>query len=127
MHLPYHLRVGTFVTLASGMPYDITTGFDNNGDSVANDRPTGSSRNAGFGPGLARVDLRLTKAFKGPRLLNRKQDHQAQNLEISVDFFNLFNRTNFSNFVGAQSSPFFGQANAAQQARTIQVSGRYRF
>jgi hypothetical protein len=127
MELPWSFRVGTFVTLASGMPYDITTGFDNNGDSVANDRPTGVRRNAGFGPGLARVDLRITKAFKVPRLLYRKQDHQAQNLEFSVDFFNVFNRVNFNNFIGVQSSPFFGRANSAQQARTIQLSGRYRF
>ncbi len=127
LDLPWGIRLGTFTTLASGMPYDITTGFDNNGDSVANDRPSGVRRNAGNGPNLARVDLRFTKALKAPRLLDRKRDHQSQNLEINIDFFNLLNRTNFNNFIGAQSSPFFGKANSAQAARAIQLSARYRF
>ena len=125
--LPWRVRLGTFSTFASGMPFDITTGFDNNSDSIANDRPAGIRRNSGKGPNLARVDLRFTKAFKMPRLLDRQRDHQSQNLDINVDFFNVFNRTNFNNFIGAQSSPFFGKANSAQAARAIQLSARYRF
>ena len=127
VELPANIRVGTFVTIASGVPYNLTTGFDNNGDSLANDRPFGVARNAGFGPGLARVDLRITKSFKVPRLFYPHQEHQGQNLEISLDIFNLLNTTNFNNFIGVQTSPFFGRANSAQLPRTIQLSGRYRF
>jgi len=39
----------------------------------------------------------------------------------------LFNRVNFENYIGVQSSPFFGRANAARQDRTIQFSTRYKF
>jgi carboxypeptidase family protein len=120
-------RLGTFVTLGSGEPYNITTGRDDNGDSVANDRPAGVTRNTGDGPGLAQVDLRVTKLFRAPRLVDRRRDPTSNNLEFSADFFNLFNRVNFENFIGVQSSPFFGRANGARQARTIQLSTRYKF
>ncbi|MFN7943969.1 MAG: TonB-dependent receptor [Blastocatellia bacterium] len=124
---PFGFRLGSFVNLASSLPYNITTGFDDNGDTVANDRPAGGTRNTGNGPGFARVDLRVTRAFKVPRLPGRRRDSSSRNLEFSVDFFNLFNRVNYENYVGAQSSPFFGRAVAAHQARTMQFSARYRF
>ena len=95
--------------------------------SVANDRPAGVTRNTGDGPGLAQVDLRVTKLFRAPRLVDRRRDPASNNLEFSADFFNLFNRVNFENYIGVQSSPFFGRANAARQARTIQFSTRYKF
>lgn len=125
--LPGAWRLGTFVTLGSGAPYNLTTGRDDNGDSVANDRPAGVTRNTGEGPSLAQVDLRVTKLFRVPRLVDRRRDATSNNLEFSVDFFNLFNRVNFENYIGVQSSPFFGRANAARPARTIQLSTRYKF
>lgn len=127
LDLPGNWRLGTFVTLASGVPFNLTTGRDDNGDSLANDRPLGFIRNTGEGPGMAQVDLRVTKLFRVPRLLDRRKDSTSNNLEISVDFFNLFNRVNFDNFIGVQSSPFFGRANSAKQARAIQFSTRYKF
>lgn len=119
-------RFGTFISIASGSPYNITTGRDDNGDSIVNDRPVGLGRNTGFGPGLARVDLRFTKLLKAPRLLDRGRKHTSRNAELSIDAFNLFNRTNFASFNGVLTSPFFGRANAALAPRTIQISLRYR-
>jgi hypothetical protein len=37
--LPYNLRAGTVTQLASGRPFNATTGLDNNGDGANNDRP----------------------------------------------------------------------------------------
>ena len=37
--LPYSLSVSPFVIISSGSPFNITTGQDNNGDSIFNDRP----------------------------------------------------------------------------------------
>ena len=125
--LPKDLRFATIVTVGSGVPYDITTGGDDNRDTVANERPPGLTRNTGDGPGLARCDLRVTKMFRVPRLLDRKRDHTSRNVELSIDFFNVLNHTNFKGFIGAQTSPFFGRANAAEAPRTIQFSARYRF
>lgn len=119
-------RFGTFISIASGSPYNITTGRDGNGDSIVNDRPVGLGRNTGFGPGLARVDLRFTKLLKAPRLLDRGRKHTSRNAEFSIDAFNLFNRTNFASFNGVLTSPFFGRANAALAPRTLQISLRYK-
>jgi len=37
--LPYAFRLSPFVIAQSGAPYNVTTGADNNGDSIYNDRP----------------------------------------------------------------------------------------
>ncbi len=37
--MPYAFRLSPFMIVSSGMPYDITTGTDLNGDSIFNDRP----------------------------------------------------------------------------------------
>ena len=117
--LPFGLRIGSVVNLASGYPVDITTGFDDNRDTVANDRPAGLTRNTGQGPGFAQLDVRFTKYFTLPR--------DESELHFNIDAFNVLNRTNFANFVGVQSSPFFGRANSAREPRTIQLSMKYNF
>ncbi len=127
LNLPSGFRFGAFLSLASGAPYNITTGRDDNGDTNVNDRPAGIGRNVGLGPGLARVDLRFTKLLRSPRLLDRGRKHTSRNLEISLDAFNLFNHANLATYVGVMTSPFFGTANAALAPRTIQISLRYKF
>ena len=44
--LPYNVRVGLNMRALSARPYNITTGLDDNGDAVFNDRPEGVSRNS---------------------------------------------------------------------------------
>ena len=84
------------------------------------------TRNTGQGPGLARLDLRIGKLFGFPRPI-KYRDHNSKNFEVSVDLFNAFNHTNLDSFVGVRGSPFFGRANSALPARTIQFSTRYTF
>ena len=47
----------------SARPYNVTTGFDDNGDAVFNDRPAGVSRNSERSAAQVTADLRLTKSF----------------------------------------------------------------
>ena len=126
LELPRAFRVSSILALATGVPFNITTGSDDNRDTVANDRPSGVTRNTGRGPGLAQLDLRVAKLFHVPRLVHYP-DHRSQNLEISIEAFNVLNRTNFINFIGVRTSSFFGRANSALPARTIQLSMRYSF
>ena len=42
---PHGFRLSPFIIINSGQPYNITTGQDNNGDSIFNDRPALVSRN----------------------------------------------------------------------------------
>lgn len=68
--LPYGLRAGMNMQVSSARPYNITTGLDDNGDTVFNDRPAGVGRNSGRGAGQMTVDLRLTKSFNLGGLLS---------------------------------------------------------
>jgi len=127
--LPRGFRVGSILSIAGGAPFNITTGFDNNGDTVANDRPVSITRNTGRGPGVVQLDLRLAKKFELPDPFQHEESGKREfhELEFSADAFNALNRTNLTHIVGTMSSPFFGRSNSAAAARTIQFSMKYSF
>ena len=80
------LKISGVVTLESGRHYNIFVGSDANADGNPNtDRPGLVGRNSYEGPGYASVDLRVGREFA---LSGRAR------LDVSVDLFNLFNRTN---------------------------------
>jgi hypothetical protein len=68
--LKFGLRSNVNMRYESGQPYNITTGFDDNGDGVINDRPLGITRNSARGAGQLNVDLRLgwQKSFGQPKI-----------------------------------------------------------
>ena len=125
------VRLGAVLAVFSGAPFDIVTGTDTNRDLVANDRPEGVTRNTGDGPSFAQLDLRLTTVFRAPRPRSADPEsakrEQTDNFELNLDLFNVTNRVNPTTYVGVITSPLFGQANAARQARSAQLSLRYRF
>src|SRR5437764_14445986 len=84
--MPYGFSLFPFIIINSGSPYNITTGQDNNGDSIFNDRPSLANANGQIvctdrhdfsltatgpltpinyctGPGNATFNLRLSKSF----------------------------------------------------------------
>jgi hypothetical protein len=136
------LRFSALVRAESGGPYDITTGGDDNGDTVANDRPPGVTRNQGRGQGLLDIGVRVswTVAFgdrktpaapPGPRLVrfDPSRDDAPPELGMPGDEtkryrltaylhgFNILNRLNPAAFNGVFGSPTFGQATAAAPGR----------
>jgi carboxypeptidase family protein len=143
--LPGGFRAGSIVSINSSMPYNITTGFDNNGDTVPNDRPAGVNRNTGKGPGYASVDLHLAKqimlrsreasaarpaAQEQPSplsALSAARNTGGLRLEVGIDAFNVLNEVNYKDYVGIQSSRYFGRPNAANPARQLQLSLRLHF
>ena len=58
-----NMRLSVSGGVRSGTPYDITTGRDDNGDTVFNDRPDGVGRNAGRTEMTWEVGGRLSYAF----------------------------------------------------------------
>jgi hypothetical protein len=52
INLPKGIRLAPFITASSGSPFNITTGFDENGDTEINDRPAGISRNSNLSASL---------------------------------------------------------------------------
>jgi hypothetical protein len=61
--LAYGFRLGLTTTARSGTRYNITTGRDDNGDTVFNDRPAGIGRNSAVGNGMWDVGARLSYTF----------------------------------------------------------------
>jgi hypothetical protein len=127
--LPADFRIGLMLVANSGRPLDITTGSDDNRDGIDNDRPPGVTRNSGQGPGFVQTDLRLSKIFKlHTGGLNEDGDVSSfRRIELNLDAFNLFNRSNLTDIIGETSSPRFGQAIAALAPRTIQLSLKFGF
>jgi Carboxypeptidase regulatory-like domain/TonB dependent receptor len=153
--LPRGFRLGTIFQVGSAPPYNITTGFDDNGDSVVNDRPRGITRNSARGGGRCDLNLRLgwgfgfgkppdTQAAGGPqiRILRGGGDAGemlgsmgslpgANTKRFRTEFFvqatNILNHTNLLAFSGVQTSPFFGQATGAMPGRRIETGMRFSF
>ena len=57
------IRAGFNMQVASAAPYNITTGRDDNLDTVFNDRPPGTERNSARGANAVNATLRVNKAF----------------------------------------------------------------
>ncbi len=121
LNTPGSFTVGTIVRASSGSPYDWTIGEDLNRDGSSADRPPGVFRNALQETGNVRLDLRLARKWELPGW----QENTA--LSLSVDAINALNITNFTRFVGNQSSPLFLQPVASSSARRMQVSLEWEF
>ncbi|MFN7984120.1 MAG: TonB-dependent receptor [Vicinamibacterales bacterium] len=125
VRVPHLVDLVPVLFLSSGQPLNVTTGLDNNGDTIFNDRPAGVSRNSERTSGFAQFDLGLS----------RELPMGAARLQLRVDVFNLFNRTNFSGFFnyGAsgvrpdENGTLAFQPTAAGPARQMQVSANIRF
>jgi hypothetical protein len=87
---PFDITAGTLTMLASARPFNATTGIDNNGDGINNDRPvingTIISKSAFRGTPTSDVAAFVEKRF-------RMSDRVA--LLLRLEGFNLFNHGNF--------------------------------
>jgi hypothetical protein len=61
--LAFGVRAGVQASYSSALPYTITTGLDDNGDTVFNDRPAGVARNSARGDAQWNVNLRLNRSI----------------------------------------------------------------
>jgi hypothetical protein len=143
-------RLGTSLRALSALPYNITTGRDDNGDTMSNDRPAGVARNSGRGRAQFDLGLRLSwsSGFGGPaappagpqiRILRGDNadplsgmpgglDGQKRySIEVYAQAYNALNRVNPLNFSGVLTSPFFGQATSAAAPRRVEIGTRFSF
>ena len=138
-----NVRVGMSVRAQSAAPYSITTGNDDNGDTIFNDRPAGIGRHSARGDGFVRLDARLswrlgfgegsggvrpqgTRPGRGGRGGNWREQHQMMS-ELYVRATNVLNTVALVGYSGVATSPFFGEATAARQPRRIEVGTRIMF
>ena len=87
--LPLGFTVGTLTSLASGRPFNATTGVDNNGDGATNDRPVINGvvigKSAFRGTGTQDVTLFAE---------NRIRLSETKAILLRVEGFNIFNHAN---------------------------------
>jgi hypothetical protein len=143
------ISFGALVQAQSGNPFDITTGRDDNGDTLFNDRPAGVTRNSGTSPSRINVDMRLgwSKSF-GPRRNPRPGDGfrvvrlgggdgvpdtsnpgdpQRYRVSFFLQAFNALNRTNPIAVGTIAGSPLFGQAVVTDPGRRIELGATFAF
>jgi hypothetical protein len=139
------------------VPYNVTTGRDDNDDTVFTDRPAGVGRNSVTTPGMWDAAGRLTYAFGfgqkpqsnaggpggGQVVMVRMggggagdllggiggggADDKRVRFELFIAASNIFNNVNPTGYSGVMTSPFFLQPTAAAPARKIDVGMRIGF
>ena len=115
--------IGVGLAIASGKPYTLTTGQDPFHTGLANERPAGVPRNSLQGPGTVNLDLRVSRDF----FLSKDKKEKGKVVTFGFDAFDVINHVNYPNFVGVQSSPFFGRAVSALPTRRLQLTSRFKF
>ncbi|HSB27045.1 MAG TPA: hypothetical protein VLE19_04275, partial [Pyrinomonadaceae bacterium] len=138
------------VQATSALPYNITTGFDDNKDTVINDRPTGIGRNSARGVSRWEIGSRFSWAkdfgpeqqpTAGPQVRMVRigggdgaappsigmGGTKKYHLEFYAQAFNLLNHTNLGVFNGVLTSPYFGNATSAQPPRRLEIGTRINF
>ncbi len=129
--LPYRVTVGTVSSLASAKPFNATTGVDNNGDGINNDRPIINGVNAtrySF-RGTAVSD---TAVYGEIRVLPKG----SRSVTLRLEGFNVFNHANVlgrNGTYGDTATPLatFGQASPGlaniDPGRMFQFTARFNF
>ncbi|PWT94251.1 MAG: hypothetical protein C5B55_02985 [Blastocatellia bacterium] len=149
--LPRGFSISAIISATSALPYNVTTGFDNNLDTVINDRPLNVTRNSrrgaarweigsrfswgvdfgkeqtqGGGPQVKMVRIGAGGDGAAPPSIGGPSTKKYR-LEFYLQAFNLLNHTNLGTFSGVLTSPYFGQATSAQMPRRLEVGTRFNF
>ena len=147
--LVFGVRGNFNLNVASGVPYNMTTGGDDNDDGVFNDRPEGVERNSLRGDPTWNLNLNLSKrinfgastaatgqasaqqprGFGGPGGRGRGQGPglSRYSMEIFVQAQNVLNHVTHTGYTGNLSSPFFGTATSVGAPRDVNVGLRFNF
>ena len=130
---PLKIQIGGVATLAGGLPYNLTTGMTNSGDTGATtDRPIINGaivgRNIGRGTPIYSLDPFVARAF--PLFTERVK------LDLRAEAFNALNHANYVGFNGTYGTgltapatlgaPLVGVTNQLP-AREFQFSGKLTF
>jgi hypothetical protein len=149
LSLPHDWSFSSLLTAGSGRPFNITTGWDNNGDLLFVDRPAvatagapgvvntslGSfdvfpapgtpviARNAGQGPSQFVLNAGLAKTFR----FGDSQRATRPYLILMANGENVTNRINYTDFNGVVTSPLFAKANRALSPLRLELAARLGF
>jgi hypothetical protein len=102
-------------TFRSNRPYTIIWGDDRNGTTQGDARP--GDRNTGKTGPYRSVDVALARRFHTDKTM----------IEARLEAFNVFNATNYDQYVGQLASPLFGRPVSAFAPRRLQLAAIARF
>jgi len=147
LQLPYKIELDTQFSATPGLPYNITTGTDANGDGSFNDRPSYVSAsgsgvynapqglmtantvngtvpyNIGTMPGVINLDPNLRRTF----VLNPGDKDHPKTLSLNARSANVLNHTNVTTVNTILTSGAVGQPIAAGPARRLELGARFEF
>jgi hypothetical protein len=147
--LPFKIAFTTNLATSTGAPYDVTTGSDNNGDGIFNDRPSIVStsgigvystpfgllstsvangnlrRNIGTMPSTVHLDLSLNRSFTIKE--KRGATLHQQTLRFDARTANLLNHANYNAVDGIVGTPEFTKPISADLGRRIEFGARFSF
>jgi hypothetical protein len=128
LRLPMDVYLTTAIDARSGRFYTITTGKDDNGDGVSNDRPAGVPKSSEVGPRYFDVSFNVSKAieFNGTAAQSGAAG-TAPRLNVFANLNNAFNMTHLGVPSGVMTSPFFRRSYNATSPRQIEVGMRFQF
>lgn len=154
MDLWHGFKLASNFNAASASPYTITTGRDDNNDTVSNDRPLGIGRNSARGSARWDLGARLSYSFGfgkrpgadgmpggGQVIMIRGgggietpmggfsggAEDKRWRMELYLAASNIFNHTNLLGYSGVMTSPFFGDATSAGPPRKLELGARFGF
>jgi Carboxypeptidase regulatory-like domain len=153
MNLWAGFKLATSFSGNAAPPYNITTGYDDNGDKVSNDRPAGVTRNSARASSRWDLGARLSYTFGfgkrpaadgagGPQMIMIRAGGAAEmpmggfsggaegkrwRIELYLAGTNILNHTNLTGYSGVMTSPFFGEPTSAGPARKLELGMRFGF
>ena len=137
----FGVRGNVNLNVSSGVPYNMTTGRDDNDDGVFNDRPVGVERNSLRGDTTWGLNLNLSRRFSLSGVTPVAQGGQrfggpggrggnngpGKSMELFVQAQNVLNHVTHTGYTGNLLSPYFGLATSVGQPRDVNVGLRFNF
>jgi hypothetical protein len=114
-----NLNVGLTWQANDGYPYSLTTGLDDNGDGILNDRPPGTGVWWLRGTPQSTVSTRIAYTLTPGSAAGTPQAQIRYRVVLFASVNNLTNHANYGGFSGVKTSPFFMQARSVNNPRRV--------
>ncbi len=112
----------------SGIPYNWTTGFDDNRDGVLNDRPAGVGLRTLRGAGQQTLNARIAYNFNlGAAATPLPGGAGRYRLQLFVNIANMLNHQNLGGYSGVETSLFFRKPTLAANPRKVDLGMSINF
>jgi hypothetical protein len=116
-----NMTVNVTYSASAGSPYNWTTGFDENGDGIVNDRPDGVGLRTLRGAAQQTLNMRVQYALAFANAPGVPIGQSRYRANVFVNVANLTNHQNLGGYSGVSTSPFFRQPTVANNPRNVNI------